>query len=53
MGRLPYLKYMGPGDERLLLNHKKTLGFLASGGEKFNPGQEMRLDPSELLCNKV
>jgi len=38
--------------ERLLLN-EKTLGFLASGGEEFNPGPEMRLDPSELLCNKV
>ena len=30
----------------------KMLGFLASGGE-FNPGPEMRLDCSELLCNKV
>ena len=39
-------------DERLLLN-EKTLGFLASGGEEFNPGPEMRLDHSELLCNKV
>ena len=29
------------------------LGFLASGGEEFNPGPEMRLDRSELLCNKV
>ena len=40
-------------DERLLLNHAKTLGFLAPGGEEFNPGPEMRLDRSELLCNKV
>ena len=39
--------------ERLLLNHAKTLGFLASGGEEFNPGPEMRLDLSEFLCNKV
>ena len=39
--------------ERLLLNHKKTPGFLASGGEEFNPGPETRLDRSELLCNKV
>ena len=38
--------------ERLLLN-EKTPGFLASGGEEFNPGPEMRLDHSELLCNKV
>ena len=28
-------------------------GFLASGGDKFNPGPETRLDHSELLCNKV
>ena len=39
--------------ERLLLNHMKTLGFLAPGGEEFNPGPEMRLNHSELLCNKV
>ena len=38
--------------ERLLLN-EKMLGFLASGGEEFNPGPVMRLDRSELLCNKV
>ena len=28
-------------------------GFLASRGEKFNPGPETRLDHSELLYNKV
>ena len=39
--------------ERLLLNDTKMPGFLASGGEEFNPGPEMRLDRSELLCNKV
>ena len=39
--------------ERLLLNHAKTPGFLAPRGEEFNPGPEMRLDRSELLCNKV
>ena len=39
--------------ERLLLNHAKTQGFLASRGEEFNPGPEMRLDRSELLYNKV
>ena len=39
--------------EMLLLTHEKTLGFLASGGEEFNPGPETRLDRSELLCNKV
>ena len=39
--------------ERLLLNHANTRGFLAPGGEEFNPGPETRLDRSELLCNKV
>ena len=39
--------------ERLLLNQAKTPGFLASGGEEFNLGREMRLDRSELLCDKV
>ena len=38
--------------QRLLLNDK-TLGFLASGGDEFNPGPEKRLDRSELLCNQV
>ena len=38
--------------ERLLLNDKDT-GFLASGGDEFNPGPETRLDRSELLFNKV
>jgi len=28
-------------------------GFLAPGGEEFNPGPETRLDGSELLCSKV
>ena len=37
--------------ERLLLNHANTPGFLAPGGEEFNPGPET--DRSELLCNKV
>ena len=37
----------------MLLNHKKTLRFLASRGEKFNLGPEMRLDCSELLSNKI
>ena len=40
-------------DERWLLNHANTPGFLAPGGEEFNPGPETRLDRSELLCNKV
>ena len=39
--------------EKLLLNHANTWGFLAPGGEEFNPGPETRLDRSELLCNKV
>ena len=29
----------------------KTPGFLAPGGEEFNPGPGTRLDHSELLCN--
>ena len=46
----------GGGDsERLLLNHAKTPRFLAPAprGEEFSLGPEMRLDRSELLCNKV
>ena len=42
-----------PNVERLLLNHADTPGFLAPGGQEFNPGPETRLDRSELLCNKV
>ena len=38
--------------ERLFLKDK-TPGFLASGGDEFNPGPETRPDSSELLCNKV
>ena len=30
-----------------------TSGFLASGGEEFDPEPVMRLDCSEILCNKV
>ena len=29
------------------------LEFLASGGEKFNPGPVTRLDRSQILCNNV
>ena len=36
-----------------VVERKKTPGFLAPGGEEFNPGPETRLDRSELLCNKV
>ena len=36
----------------LLLNDKMP-EFLASEGDKFNPGCETRLDHSELLCNQV
>ena len=35
----------------MLLNHANTQGFLAPGGEEFNPGPETRLDCSDLLCN--
>ena len=40
------------GLERLLLTHEKMPGFLASGGEEFNPGPEMGLDHSELCVIK-
>ena len=46
------IKFSGRNSERLLLNHAKTPGFFAPGGE-FNLGPETRLDRSELLCNKV
>ena len=39
--------------ERLLLNHTKKPGFLASEGEEFTLGPETRLGRYELLCNKV
>ena len=39
--------------ESSLLTHEKTPEFLAFRGEEFNPGPAMRLDRSELLCNKV
>ena len=49
----PAFKLSQHQGERLLLFHAKTRGFLALGGEEFNLGPEMRLDRSELLCNKV
>ena len=39
--------------ERLLLNEKRCRDSWPPGGEEFNLGPEMRLDRSELLCNKV
>ena len=41
-----------PGGIERLLNHANTPGFLAPGGEEFNPGPEMRLDRSELCVIK-
>ena len=38
---------------KVVVELKKTPGFLAPGGEEFNPGSETRLDRSELLCNQV
>ena len=49
----PEESWTSPQDERLLLNHEKTSGCLASRGEEFNLGPETRLDHSELLCNRV
>ena len=40
-------------DWKVVAEPWKTLGFLASRGEEFNPGPVMWLDHSELLCNKV
>ena len=57
-GESQYLKYFWPEGfltlefERLLLKDK-TPGFLASRGDEFNPGPEMRPNHYELLCNKV
>ena len=51
--KTPCFQLQGLQVERLLLNHANTPGFLAPGGDEFNPGPEMRLDHSELLCNKV
>ena len=50
---LSWRSRMSPQDERLLMNHAKMPGFLATGGEEFNPGPKKRLDRSELLCNTV
>ena len=36
-----------------LVNHAKTPGFLASGGEECNLGPEMKFVHSGLLLNKV
>ena len=52
-GQRSLWSYSPWGCERLLLNHANTPGFLAPGGEEFNPGPETRLDRSELLCNKI
>ena len=38
---------------KVVAEPQKMLGFLASRGEEFNLGPEMRLDCSELLCNRV
>ena len=38
---------------KVVAEPQNTPGFLASGGEEFNPGPEMRLDCSEFLYNKV
>ena len=47
------LEWIAMSCPRVLLNHTKTPGFLAPGGEEFNPGPEARLDRSEFLCNTV
>ena len=47
----PAGSWMSPQDERLLLNHEKAPGSLASRGEVFKLGPETKLDHSELLCS--
>ena len=46
-----YLTYMQKGCWKIIAEPWKTPGFLASGGEEFNPGSVTSLDHSELLCN--
>ena len=43
----------GPYSCKVVAKPRKKPGFLASGGEEFNPGPETRLDHSEILYNKV
>ena len=50
---LIYLVPDEPPRWKVAAEPQKMLGFLASRGEEFNLGLEMRLDHSELLCNKV
>ena len=38
---------------KVVAEPQKMPGFLASRGVEFNPGPEMRLDRSKLLCSKV
>ena len=38
---------------KVVAKPQKMPGFLASRGEEFNPGPEMRIDCSKLLCSKV
>ena len=45
--------WMSPQDEKLLLNHTKTPGFLASRGEEFSLGPVTKLNRSDVLCNTV
>ena len=49
-----FLRYFSFTTSRKLVDEpQKMPGFLAPGGEEFSPGPEMRLDCSELLCNKI
>ena len=44
---------VGSAHLKVIDEPRKMPGFLASRGEEFNLGSEMRLDCSELLSNKV
>ena len=41
------------GKRKVVAEPQKTQGFLASRGEEFNLGPEMRPDHSDLLCNRL
>ena len=48
-----YLMFSSTRLWKVVVELWKMPGFLASGREEYNPGTVMRLDHSELLCNKV
>ena len=49
----PFLPSFLPSIWKVVAEPRKMPGFLAAGGEEFNPGPETRTDRSGLLCNRV